>query len=181
MRSTGKGGAQKGAPTTSATSDRPNTSIVQALRRDAPSGVGPSSVVVTAFEGLPGTDFCVNAKSTRWKESVTHRTGSDEFAQSFTYTYQLPAVFNLTPVDVRRWHLAREAMDQYRFKKPDENLDLVTVKPVTEMMETNRFDNNDGEQDYLDLLGFALVMAGYAGLHGLAWNGHFPSHGQQKA
>lgn len=99
----------------------------------APSGTRPQNVTVTTTQDLPGTGFRVNGESTRWKVSTTwsHGTGSEKVYSHVDYK---PAVFNLTPRDVRRWQLAREAMDKYHLKKPNTNLDLVTIKPVPESM-----------------------------------------------
>jgi hypothetical protein len=139
----------------------------------APSVTRPLFVTVTTTQDLPGTGFRVKAESTRWKTTTTWRTGSDKFSKVYTIVDYKPAVFNLLPCDVRRWKYAREAMDKYNLKKPDTDLDLVTIKPVPESMGLNRLDKMPITWASL---GFSLVAAGYGGLHGLAWNAHFPTH-----
>ena len=155
--------------------DIPNT--------DGPSETAPSAVTVTVTEtrALPGTAFRVNPTSTRWKVTKTWGTGEGHHAKVHTYTHYKPAVFNLTSCDVRRWQLAREAMDQYRLKKPDKDLDLVTIKAVPELMGLD--DTGTGGFSWASLgltLGFSLVAAGYGGLHALAWNARFPTRRELK-
>ena len=134
----------------------------------------PGIVLVTTTQGLPGTGFRVNGESTRWREDKSWVYG-DGFGQATVHhhTSYKPAVFALTPCDVRRWQLAREAMDKYHLRKPTENLDLVIIKPVPESMGSNDPDKN--QLDWASL-GFLLVAAGYGVLHALAWNAHFPTH-----
>ncbi|MCJ1397741.1 hypothetical protein MMC11_000937 [Xylographa trunciseda] len=129
---------------------------------------------VTTSQDLPGTGFKANGESTRWKVTTTYISGSDEFADVYTDVHYNPAVFNLTPCDVQRWRLAREAMDKYRLQKPDKNLDLVTMKPVAEHMDQS--NNPDETTATWPRLGFSTVGAVYGGLHALAWNAPFPSH-----
>lgn len=138
----------------------------------APSVTRPLNARVTTTEDLPGTGFRVNGSSTRWKETTTEVHGSDMDAKVYESVHYKPAVFNLTPRDVRRWQLAREAMDKYHLKKPNTNLDLVTIKPVPEFMGLNFPDRKPITWAHL---GFSLVAAGYGGLHALAWNAHFPT------
>ena len=137
----------------------------------------PFMVLVTTTQDLSGTGFRVNAKSPRWKEEVSWTTGQGRGTKTHHYTHYRPAVFNLTPCDVRRWQLAREAMDKYQLRKPKKNLDLVTIKPVPESMSSN--DPDDKPIAWASL-GFLLVAAGYGSLHALAWNAHFPTHRELK-
>lgn len=136
----------------------------------APSVIRPLTVTVTTTQDLPGTGFRVKAKSTRWKVTRISGDGNDNV---YTDVYYKPAVFKLTPCDVRRWQLAREAMDKYYLKKPDTNLDFVTMKPVPESID---LDGPNKKPTTWASLGFSLVAASYGGLHGLAWNAHFPTH-----
>jgi hypothetical protein len=148
---------------------------------------------VTEFQDLPGTAFRVNGNSTRWKVmfkdgddstkwKVTFKDGGDGYFNRFGPTtvdkddenvHYLPAVFILRPVDVQRWRSAREAMDRYDLKKPNKNLDLVTIKSIP---ESGGFDDTDGDASTWARLGarlgFTLVAASYGGLHALAWNAH---------
>lgn len=143
------------------------------LNTDGLSVRRPVAVTITTTQPLSGTGFRVNAKSTRWKETETSVSGDEYNVTENTITHYKPAVFNLTPCDVRRWELAREAMDKYQLKKPATNLDLVTVKAIPESMG---FDFMSKEIKALPFLGFSLVAAGYGGLHALAWNAQFPTH-----
>ena len=133
------------------------------------------TITVTTSQALAGTGFKANEKSTRWKVSTTHSSGSDEFAKVWTDVYQKPAEFKLTPCDVRRWRLARNAMDKYQLRRPDKNLDLLTVKPIAEHMN-QASDTSDEPSKPWSILGFSIVAAAYGGLHALAWNAPFPSH-----
>lgn len=152
-------------------------SVVHVPSICAPSVTKPQNVTVTTTQDLPGTWFRVNGESTRWKESTTWSDGS-ETGKVYSYDDDKPAVFNLTPRDVRHWRLAREAMDKYHLKKPNTNLDLVTIKPVPESMG---WDTPKEEPfKWAAHLGFSLVAAGYGGLHALAWNAHFPTHRELK-
>ena len=141
------------------------------------STTGSTTVLVTTTQHLPGTGFRVNGKSTRWEEYVSWTTGEGVETTTHTHTNYKPAVFTLTPCDVRRWQLAREAMDKYYLQKPKKNLDLVTIKPVPESMDCN--DPDDKLMAWASL-GFLLVASGYGGLHALAWNAHFPTHRELK-
>ena len=144
------------------------------------SGAGSPTIKITTTQDLPGTGFRVNGQSTRWK--VTTMTGDgSEGGDVRTDVYYKPAVFNLTPCDVRRWQLAREAIDKYRLKKPNTNLNLVTVRALPESVNLDE-STGEGEEkpNFLACLGLSLVGAGYGGLHALAWNAHFPSHKELK-
>jgi hypothetical protein len=44
-----------------------------------------------------------------------------------------PAYFELAPADVRRWKLAREAMDKHGLEKPTDDMCFLTAGPVLEM------------------------------------------------
>ena len=63
----------------------------------------PYIVLVTTTQDLPGTGFRVNGKSTRWKEDRSWGPGEGLQGETHHYTSYKPAVFNLTPCDVRRW------------------------------------------------------------------------------
>jgi hypothetical protein len=130
------------------------------------------SFTVTTSQALPGTGFKANGNSTRWKVETSHNPGDAE--EIHTDVHYKPAVFNLTPRDVRRWKLAREAMDKYQLQKPNKNLYLVTIKPVAEHMENS--NGSDGTSATWHFLGFFVVSAAYGGLHTVAWNARFPSH-----
>ena len=140
-----------------------------------------NTTVVTTSQELAGTGFCVNGDSTRWKETTTISSGGGDVAASadvYTSVRYLPAVFNLTTLDVRRWRLAREAMDKYDLKKPNTNLDLVTIKPIPEAASIDNIDNHENsDKNPLTwaIVGFSLVAACYGALHALAWNAHFPT------
>jgi hypothetical protein len=159
------------APLTSSASNRPP---VHNPSTGSPSTTTPPTVTVTTTQGLPGTSFRVNGKSARWKVEVRISTGG-EFAKEYKSVYYKPAVINQTPVDVRRWKLAREAIDKYNLKKPTTDLDLVTIGSIPELMTIT----DPAEKEELVLwayLGFSLVAACYGGLHALAWNAKFPTH-----
>jgi hypothetical protein len=134
------------------------------------------SFTVTTSQALPGTGFKANGNSTRWKVEITRSSGGGTSGGFYTDVHYKPAVFNLTPRDVRRWKLAREAMDKYQLQKPDKNLYLVTIKPVAEHMENS--NGSDGTLATWHFLGFLVVSAAYGGLHTVAWNARFPSHGE---
>lgn len=146
------------------------------LRTGNTSRPSPQATVVTTTQDLPGTDFYVNGKSTRWKVE-THSSGSGEFDTVYSYTHYEPAVFQLKSCDVRRWQLARQAMDRYYLIKPDKNLDLVTVKAVPESTDSNV---KTEETKASARLAFSLVAASYGGLHALAWNARFPTYRERK-
>ena len=135
----------------------------------------PPTVTVTTTQELPGTSFRVNGKSTRWKVEVTTYSGQDEFVKVHDSVYYKPAAINLTPVDVRRWKLAREGIDKYNLKKPTTNLDLVTIESILELMAIT--DPAKREKPVIwTYLGLSLVAACYGVLHALAWNAKFPTH-----
>lgn len=133
------------------------------------------TVEVNTRQGLPGTKFYVNEKSTRWVVTSTTTTGDDMNARSDSYTYREPAIFNLTPLDVRRWTLAQHALEKYNLTKPNKNLDLVTVKPVPELFDFHGGLNNSTPQSW-PRLGFSVLAVFYGGLHALGWNAKFPMH-----
>ena len=135
------------------------------------------SWIVTTSQSLPGTGFRVNGVSSRWKEVISWTTGQGRGTKTHQRTRYRPAVFNLTACDVRRWQLAREAMDKYHLQKPKKNLDLVTINPIPESMSSN--DPDDKPIAWASL-GLLLVAAGYGVLHALAWNAHFPTHRELK-
>jgi hypothetical protein len=153
------------APLTSSASNRPP---VHNPSTRSPNTTTPPTVTVTTTQGLPGTSFRVNGKSARWKVEVRISTGG-EFAKEHKYVYYKPAVINLTPVDVRRWKLAREAIDKYNLKKPTTDLDLVTIGSIPELMTIT-------DPALWAYLGFSLVAACYGALHALAWDAKFPTH-----
>jgi hypothetical protein len=149
---------------------------------DRSDAIPPRVISVTPTKGLSGTGFSVNAASTRWIVTVTWSTGSDESAQVHSYTRHDPARFDLMPADVKRWRCAQEAINKYKLVKPTKNLDLVRIKPVSEMAEFSTAD----EEDWItqakhpwDALGFAMLSACYGILHALAWNAKFPSRRQR--
>ena len=139
--------------------------------------IGAPCMTITTTQDLPGTGFRVNDKSTRWKVSTTYNGGNGEYAKPYTIIDYKPAVFHLTPCDVRRWQLAREAMDEYCLQKPNTNLDFLTIKSVPEFIGSN---GDNGKSVATAYLGLSLVVAGYGGLHALAWNAHFPTHRERK-
>lgn len=106
--------------------------IAYSLRTTNTSSPSPQATVITTTQDLPGTDFHVNGKSTRWKVEEVYSSTSNEFANVHHYVHYNPAILHLEPCDVRRWQLAREAMEKYHLKKPDTNLNLVTVQAVPE-------------------------------------------------
>lgn len=175
-RNTSSAGVATGSEVSNATQTASNSvnPAVYIPGTDAPSATRPLNVTVTTTQDLPGTGFRVKAKSTRWKETHMWSSGDGESARVDTHVHYNPAVFNLTPCDVRRWQLAREAMDKYCLKKPDTNLDLVTIKPVPGL------NGLDKKPSVWASLGFSLIAAGYGGLHGLAWNAPFPTHRELK-
>lgn len=129
-----------------------------------------SSVVmkVTQSKGLPGTKFYVNPTSTRWTVESTTSSGSGESnVNVYSSTYKDPAEFNLTATDARRWRLGEEALQKYRLAKPKQNLNLVTVKPVPEMLEMANSEHPWAR------LGFSMLAACYGMLHALGWNTRF--------
>ncbi|MCJ1478093.1 hypothetical protein MMC13_006768 [Lambiella insularis] len=131
---------------------------------------------VTTSQALPGTGFKVNGQSTRWVVRITHDDGKGEFTKVWTEVHQNPAVFNLTGCDLRRWKLAKKAMEKYQLHKPGENLNLVTIKTVPESMD---YPNSPYEwSSTWQPLGLSVVVAGYGGLHALTWNAQFPSHNE---
>lgn len=64
-------------------------------------------------------------------------------------------------------------MDKYGLKKPDTDLDLVTIDPVPESFMGLSYP--DKKPTTWAPLGLSLVAAGHGGLHALAWNAHFPT------
>jgi hypothetical protein len=126
------------------------------------------TVQVTDCKSLPGTGFRANSKSTRWRTEETWDHHSE--TRGFT-THTRPKMFFLTAKDVRRWKLAREAMDQFHLQKPDGNLDLVSYDPIDEVMELDK-----GPRMIWGLTTVSVVGALYGGLHVLAWDSHFPKH-----
>ena len=160
------------APQTASTSNSPP---VHNPSTGSPSTTTPPTVTVTTTQELPGTSFRVNGKSTRWKVVVTTCSGVDEYAEVHSSIHYEPAVFNLTPVDVRRWKLAREAIDKYNLKKPTTNLGLVTIESIPEF--TAMTDPVERIWPVIwPYLGLFLVAACYGALHALAWNAKFPTH-----
>jgi hypothetical protein len=156
--------------TTHTSNSQPGGNQVQESPNEATFRVTPTQI-------HPSTGFRVNDRSTRWRVEFVRIQNpgepSCEVRSSFHYE---PPVFNLTPSDVRRWELARAAMDKYRLTKPDKNLDLVTIKPVAELMDGS---SNETPKPW-ELFGFTLVAASYGGLHALAWNSKFPTKGERK-
>ena len=152
-------------------------SVVQSVHDPSTGALdetSPLTFKVTTSQDLPGTGFKANGKSSRWKVVETTSHGNDEFAKVYSHVHYNPAVFNLTPRDVRRWRLAREAMNRYGVRKPDKDLDLVTVKPIAEHMDQS--NDPDETSATWPLLGFSSVAAVYGGLHALAWDAPFPSY-----
>jgi hypothetical protein len=107
---------------------------------------------VTTNQSHPSTGFRANSQSTRWKVQESHH--EPEGGTSLKVYYK-PKVFNLTPSDVRRWELVREAMDKYHLIKPNRNLDLVTIKPVAELMTGTNHGNL--KTPSWAILGFSIV------------------------
>jgi ABC-type proline/glycine betaine transport system permease subunit len=74
------------------------------------------------------------------------------------------------------------SIDKYKLVKPTKNLDLVTIKPVSEMLEFWTADEKDWiaqAKHPWAALGFAMLSACYGILHALAWNTKFPSRRQR--
>ncbi|KAK6224089.1 hypothetical protein LQW54_000236 [Pestalotiopsis sp. IQ-011] len=89
-----------------------------------PDSEGPQ-LLVTTTKCLAGTDFYTNEDSTRWViETVTGDDGT-ETAEIRRETHREPAEFRLSPSDVRRWLLAREAMNRYQLMKPKADMEFV--------------------------------------------------------
>jgi hypothetical protein len=145
----------------------PNIPPVHNLSTRSPNVANSLIIEVTTTAPLPDTGFRANGTSTRWKVSTTHSDNN----RTYTSIHYNPAVFNLTPDDVRRWKLAREAMDKYGLTKPSTNLDLVTMKPIAELMDSEGQAGTNWASFWLP-----FVAACYGGLHALGWNARFPSH-----
>jgi hypothetical protein len=146
-----------------------------------------ATTTVTPSMRLAGTNFSVKQSSARWRvsETYTEKGSGDEFRDpiSWTTTRQDPAVFHLTPLDVRRWKLAHEALETYKLEKPNEDQGLITIKPVANTSEI--LDDTTKEIAMIDfkllwaVLGFCMLAAAYGALHSLAWNTRFPSRRQR--
>ena len=65
---------------------------------DAPSVTRPPNTTVTSTQDLPGTGFRVNSESTRWKVKSSYHDDVNVYSN----VYHEPAIFQLTPRDVRR-------------------------------------------------------------------------------
>jgi hypothetical protein len=126
------------------------------------------TVRVTDSQSLPGARFRANSESTRWR---TEETWDHHSESPSCNTHIRPKMFFLTSKDVRRWKLAREAMDQFHLQKPNGNLDLVTYDPIEEVM-----DLGEGFRMIWGLTALSVVGTLYGGLHALAWDSHFPNH-----
>jgi hypothetical protein len=145
------------------------------------------TMTVTPYIKLAGTNFAVKETSARWRvsETYTERVSGDDLRNpvSYTTTRQDPAVFHLTPLDVRRWRLAHEALETYKLEKPNEDQGLISIKPVTNTSE--HLDDKIDELSMPDfkllwaVLGFCMLAAAYGALHALAWNTQFPSRRQR--
>ncbi|KAH7384001.1 hypothetical protein BKA66DRAFT_90039 [Pyrenochaeta sp. MPI-SDFR-AT-0127] len=129
-----------------------------------------TTIKVTPSNGLAGTRFFVNPSSTRWTvERITNTGSSDYDSRTYTVTFKEPAEFNLTVDDVRRWRLSQEALEKYRLPKPTNNHNLVTVKPVPELLQRGQSKRPWAR------LGFSMLAACYGMLHALGWNTRFPT------
>jgi hypothetical protein len=144
-------------------------------RTEPTTATKPGVVKVTATQNHPSTGFRVNKSSTRWVVHETYSPGDG--GKVYSNTYRNAAVFDLTPSDVQRWELAREAMDRYRLEKPDTDLDLVNIRSIPEHMSYG--EHPTAATGFWAFLGFAFVAAGYGGMHALAWNAQFPSSREQ--
>lgn len=168
---------------TTRTKSRQISARAQRLSKASSGSTDPTNTIVTESQDLPGTGFCVNIDSTRWAMTISNYSDLPPDglgpitvdSRTNSSTHYLPAVFNLTPLDVQRWRLAREAMDQYELEKPHTNLDLVTIKPIPETTDLEE-DDSAKHINIWALLGLTFLAVGYGGLHALAWNAHFPTH-----
>lgn len=90
-------------------------------------------LLVTTTKCLAGTDFYANEDSTRWVIKTVTGDDGTETANIRHETHREPAEFRLSPSDVRRWLLAREAMDRYQLTKPEGDWRFVCRDPVPEI------------------------------------------------
>jgi hypothetical protein len=134
-------------------------------------------VRVTPTESLEGTDFYVNYDSTRWVVQRHEHTMISSYTITRTTTGREPAYFDLAPADVRRWNLARQAMDKYGLEKPGDDLRLLTVELVPEVDDgwTSIFRIRGQDGNSWATTGFLILAVVYGGLHGIAWDTKFPS------
>jgi Sec-independent protein translocase protein TatA len=155
----------------------PGRSAINARQRDIPSVSTQEALKITEGTCLPGTDFYVNAASTRWTVEASTTSGDEYNVHTSTHTYKEPAVFTLKTHDIRRWRLGQQALETHALAKPTKDQNLITVKPVPEFVNLS-----SGRQDMIEqgtpswlVLGFAVVASCYGALHALAWNARFPN------
>jgi hypothetical protein len=77
----------------------------------------------------------VNDKSIKWIVHETIRIGCSPGIVGL-FDHYLLVVFDLMPWDIRRWELAREALNRYHLQKANSNLDLVDIPPIPEYMSS---------------------------------------------
>lgn len=163
------------------------SSATNEVRQERTSNASADVSIITVNTTCccPGTNFYVNGASTRWTVRATTSWGDEYSSHTYSHTYNEPAVFKLSPADVRRWQLGQEALEKYSLNKPMKDQDLVTVKTVPEMFRfESKWSGNDPTKGEFfrpwTALGFSTLAACYGGLHALAWNARFPSKRQRK-
>lgn len=162
------------------------TAVLAERSTTANDHVLPTTIVTPSMR-LANTNFFVNQSSARWTvhETYVDSSSGGEYDNpiSWTTTRQDPAIFHLTPLDVRRWRLAHEALETYKLKKPNEDQGLVTIKPVSDTFDPPESTATDGSViDFKQLWAvfcFCILAAAYGALHALAWNTRFPTRRQR--
>ena len=141
-------------------------------RTGSTHATGTDPITVTATKSHPITGLRVSDKSTKWKVHETIRVGYSPGIVDL-FDHYLLEVFDLMHRDIRRWELAREALNRYHLQKANSNLDLVDIPPISEYMSS--VNHSTIEPKLLAFLGFTFVAACYGGLHALAWIAQFPT------
>lgn len=159
-------------PRESETEAGASTDLLDLSTEQSPSN--PLPVQVSTASSLPGTNFTSNPSSTRWIEIRTETYGEGEDARSTSHTEHRPPIFHLTALDTHRWRLAHYAFTKYNLPKPTKDLELITVKAISETMEYDS-DNSQSEKQLGSMALLVLLGTGYGGMHALAWNAHFPT------
>ncbi|KAK3986120.1 hypothetical protein QBC44DRAFT_248817 [Cladorrhinum sp. PSN332] len=145
---------------------------VQIYSESPPRTVG--TVTVTGTDCLSGTGFYVNDSSTHWKVEVLREASSGTWGGSRrTYVADVMCfepVLRLSSVDAERWRHASAALAQYQLERPDNDLDLISVKTIPETTSSTA-----GLAEAIkDWSGFILASTIYGAVHLMAWDSLFP-------
>ncbi|KAK4185655.1 hypothetical protein QBC35DRAFT_414418 [Podospora australis] len=133
--------------------------------------------IVTPSKPLRDTGFYAKRSSQRWcytrDECIPHT--NNEGSTTVIHRERFPAEFHLFSPDIRRWQLAKQALDTYGFHKPDHDMGLVTLDT---RRETILWLPNPS--DFLPYIPFMLVSAVSGTLFALAWKANFPNERETK-